>query len=62
MNKMHGTGTFWWPDGRSFSGAYRNDKKHGDGIFYWADGSKTIGHWEEGKQVQGVEGVTWYGS
>lgn len=46
---MHGTGTFWWPDGRIYIGDYINDKKHGRGVFTWPDGRKYDGEWFDGK-------------
>jgi len=46
---MEGEGTFKWPDGRTYVGAYINDKKEGFGSFEWPDGRKYSGHWKDGK-------------
>jgi hypothetical protein len=46
---MHGAGTFFWPDGKSFKGEYRHDRKHGAGVFTWPDGKKLSGVWEDGE-------------
>ncbi len=46
---MHGKGKITWPDGKSYTGDYEDDKKHGEGIFEWPDGRKYIGSWKNGK-------------
>ena len=45
----HGQGTYSWPDGRKYEGAYENDKKHGFGVYTWQDGRKYEGYWLNGK-------------
>lgn len=50
MNKLHGQGAYSWADGRSYEGAYVDDKKQGFGIYIWPDGRKYEGHWYNGKQ------------
>jgi len=45
MNKMHGRGSFRWPDGRHYEGQYVDDKKEGQGVFEWPDGRKYLGLW-----------------
>ena len=35
INKMDGEGVFTWPDGRKYTGQYRDDKKEGYGVFEW---------------------------
>lgn len=47
---MHGQGSFTWPDGRKYEGAYNMDLKHGYGTFRWADGSIYKGFFVQGKQ------------
>ena len=32
---MDGEGVFTWPDGRKYTGQYRDDKKEGYGVFEW---------------------------
>jgi len=44
-NKMEGSGTFTWPDGRRYEGDYVDDKKEGHGVFFWPDGRKYEGGW-----------------
>jgi hypothetical protein len=48
-NKMHGNGTFVWPDGRKYIGDYCEDKKKGYGEFQWPDGRCYRGEWLNGK-------------
>ena len=38
-----------WPDGRYYSGMFRNDKKHGYGEFKYKNGKTYKGEWENGK-------------
>lgn len=48
---MHGpNGIFTWSDGRTYQGAYFDDKKEGFGIFTWPDGRRYEGFWLNGKQ------------
>merc|ERR1712113_852634 len=49
-NRMSGTGTFTWKDGRRYVGNYINDKKDGHGVFTWPDGREYDGEWKDGKQ------------
>lgn len=30
---MHGTGMYFWPDGRKYEGQYLDNKKHGFGTY-----------------------------
>jgi hypothetical protein len=50
MNKLHGKGIYTWADGRSYDGAYIDDKKEGFGVYIWPDGRKYEGQWLNGKQ------------
>jgi hypothetical protein len=47
---MHGTGVFFWRDGRTYKGEYKEDKKHKFGIYYGNEGKKYEGFWENGSQ------------
>eukprot|EP00438_Fugacium_kawagutii_P002143 Skav218493 [mRNA] locus=scaffold538:1344458:1348152:- [translate_table: standard] len=49
-NVMNGHGRFRWPDGRTYTGNYRNGLRHGQGKFNWPDGRSYEGEWEDGKQ------------
>jgi len=64
MDKMHGFGTYSWPDGRVYEGHWRNNTTHGTGKFTMADDSveekfhkKEVKHglWENGKRVKWFE-------
>lgn len=46
---MHGFGFYYWPDGRSFYGQFRDDKKEGFGVYHWQDGRRYEGWWYKGK-------------
>ena len=46
-NKIHGLGTYTFPDGEKYAGEYRFDKRHGHGAYTWPDGEEYIGEWEE---------------
>ena len=35
---MHGKGECIWPDGKSYTGEYADDKKNGYGVFKWTNG------------------------
>lgn len=35
---MNGEGEFFWLDGKSYKGGYKNDRKDGWGEFKWPDG------------------------
>jgi hypothetical protein len=37
-DKKDGAGKFFWPDGRSYEGEWKNCKQHGVGIFITPDG------------------------
>lgn len=44
--RKHGQGTFQYPSGSSYEGAWLNDKKHGQGKFVSASGNVYEGLWE----------------
>lgn len=47
---MHGEGEYTWPDGKKYTGGWRNGKMHGDGKMKVKN--KTIkGTWENGKML-----------
>jgi len=46
----HGFGKYKWPDGRSYTGYWHNDKRHGMGKYYWSDGDFYEGEFIEGKR------------
>ena len=64
MDKMHGFGTYSWPDGRVYEGHWRNNTTHGTGKFTDTDDTveekyhkKEVknGLWENGKRVKWFE-------
>lgn len=56
--KMHGAGTFHWPDGRVYEGAFANDKRHGRGRLTWPDGRVFEGRFVNDRR-QGLGTLTW---
>ena len=42
---MNGYGTFTWPDGKKYTGLYKNDVKNGEGTFEMPNGCKYVGQW-----------------
>jgi hypothetical protein len=44
-----GQGSYVWPDGQRFAGAFRHGRRHGQGAFTWPDGRKYIGGWHNGQ-------------
>ena len=60
---MHGVGTFYWADGRTFTGNYIDGKKNGFGTFICPKKNITYtGNWrngvQDGKGKLRVEGFT----
>ena len=41
--------SFYWEDGRSYVGSYKDNMKHGSGEFKWSDGRTYRGEWVNGK-------------
>ena len=56
--KMHGEGTFYWPDGRVFEGRFVNDKRQGRGRLTWPDGRVFEGGFVNDRQ-EGTGTLTW---
>ena len=54
---MEGKGVFIWPNGRRYTGEYKNDLKDGYGEFEWEDKRMYKGMWKEGKQSGKVRKV-----
>lgn len=53
--RMHGAGTFHWPDGRIYEGSFVNEKRHGRGKLTWPDGRVFEGSFaNDQRQGQGV--------
>jgi len=52
MDKMHGFGTYSWPDGRVYEGNWRNNNTHGKGKFINSEGEIKLGLWDNGKRVK----------
>jgi hypothetical protein len=47
---MNGFGIFFWSDGRSYKGEYKDDKKNSFGIYLGNEGKRYDGYWEDGVQ------------
>jgi len=47
---MHGDGTLYYPDERTYKGEFKNDKRDGFGEFFYPDGRIFKGWWKEGVQ------------
>jgi hypothetical protein len=45
---QNGHGSYVWPDGQRYAGAFRGGHRHGQGAFSWPDGRKYIGGWLRG--------------
>jgi hypothetical protein len=46
---QNGQGSYLWPDGQRYAGAFRGGQRHGQGTFSWPDGRKYIGGWLRGE-------------
>lgn len=47
---MNGFGIFFWKDGRTYRGEYKDDKKHNFGMYYGNESKRYEGFWEKGSQ------------
>ena len=43
-------GTYYWPDGRVYTGNWIHNKMEGRGEFRWQNGSKYIGQYYENRR------------
>ncbi len=55
LNKKSGNGTFTWPDGREYSGPWKNGKQEGMGQFKFRNGAVKVGVWENGRRVRWIQ-------
>jgi hypothetical protein len=46
---QEGQGSYVWPDGQRYAGAFNHGRRHGQGTFSWPDGRKYIGGWHSGQ-------------
>ena len=51
-------GTYTWPSGKKYVGAWKNEKRHGQGTMTWKSGDKYVGEYENGKR-HGQGTYTW---
>jgi hypothetical protein len=47
---MEGVGKFYWKEGYSYYGEYKNDLKHGKGEMKWDPYKRHRGNWAFGKK------------
>ena len=47
--KKHGNGRFFWADGSTYDGQWKDDNIQGDGAFIFPDGRKYSGSWKDSK-------------
>lgn len=46
MNMPHGQGIHTWPDGRKYTGSFREGKRHDRGLMIYQDGTVVAGRWK----------------
>ncbi len=51
-----GFGVFTWPDGRKYTGEWKNGKQHGIGKYLGSSGQEREGRWKKGKRVKWFNG------
>ena len=54
-DKKEGYGIYFWPDGRKYSGRWKNGKQHGLGTYQDKNGIIYKGTWKNGKKLVGVD-------
>lgn len=42
----NGHGEFYWEDGSTYKGDFKNNNIEGKGTYKWADGKMFVGEWE----------------
>jgi hypothetical protein len=52
--KMHGQGTYTWPDGKKYVGEWQDGKKHGQGTITSPDRRKYVGEYRNGNRWNGT--------
>ena len=62
----HGHGTFWYSDGKVYSGGWKNNQYHGEGTCTFSDGTEFISKYKNNKPVGQVtvtysDGKKWVG-
>jgi len=50
-DQPHGQGTMTYPDGRTYTGAWRDGQENGRGTMTWRDGDTYTGEWEDHERV-----------
>ena len=58
QGKMHGQGTYTWPDGEKYVGEWFANEKHGQGAYSFANGNEYVGEWNDDKR-SGEGTFTW---
>ena len=48
--RMHGHGSFLWPNGDRYEGAWRDGHRNGHGAYTWADGGRYEGNYADSKR------------
>ena len=50
--QKHGQGIYFFSDGDSFMGQWKDGNPHGEGVYTYPSGEKFVGKWKEGKKQQ----------
>ena len=48
-DKIHGQGTFRWPDGREYTGQFIYERRNGTGSYKLLNGDVVVGNFKEAK-------------